>query len=442
MERTAPVEVYKSVKGSDSKEVILVRWIEKCLDGTEHFWSDESLALFAHVRKHDDRWWLAHVVPQFNYLPKEEKERFNRELDRFEPYVEDGKSTQFEIFSMAALYDEDVPGTRWIIKDLLPEGLASLAGRPKHGKSWLALNLSIAVAMGGQALQAYEVASPGSVLYLALEDSKARLKGRMQMLMRQVVPWPDNLLVALHSPRIGEGFVEATKAWLEEHPDASLIVIDMYTKVAQRRKKKSNNSEYDDIYDELGPLQELAYEFHVCILIILHLNKTADVEDATSRIMGSTAYSGATVTNLILKRMKDQPADAILIPNGKDIENDDDVALIFDKGIWVARGNASDYNQSKQRVDILRALYTAHGNETTIRDIADSLGKNLGTTRLLFKSMRADGLIGKHARSDTYCLTNLGLEVMQNRERDDVRVHSLDAFEDGWLKGEDSDVPF
>ena len=45
-----------------------------------------------------------------------------------------------------------LPPPRWAVPDLLPEGLTLLAGAPKLGKSWLSLNLSVAIASGGVAL--------------------------------------------------------------------------------------------------------------------------------------------------------------------------------------------------------------------------------------------------------------------------------------------------
>ena len=49
-----------------------------------------------------------------------------------------------------------------------------LAGGPKVGKSWMALDIGLAVASGEPALGAVEV-SAGPVLYLALEDGSSAL---------------------------------------------------------------------------------------------------------------------------------------------------------------------------------------------------------------------------------------------------------------------------
>ena len=43
----------------------------------------------------------------------------------------------------------EIPPVRWIVPGIVPEGVALLAGKPKLGKSWLALGLCVAVASGG-----------------------------------------------------------------------------------------------------------------------------------------------------------------------------------------------------------------------------------------------------------------------------------------------------
>lgn len=412
-------------------------------ENPESLWEEDTLAFLAHTRATDDRLWLAHVAPIIQYWAKEDRERLSRVLDGLCQAKEvNPNPPTFDTFSAEDLRLEDVPETKWIIKGLLPEGLASLAGRPKQGKSWLALNMGIAVADGGKALGDYEIPSPGSVLFLALEDNKSRIKKRMQQLMRQVMPWPGKLKFALISPRMGAGFVEAVREWLETNPNPTFVIVDMYTKVAERRKKKSNQSDYDDIYEELAPLQALAYEYHICVLLVMHLNKTVDVEDATARIMGSTAFAGATVTNLILRRLTaGDAADAVLTPNGKDIEDDEDIALVFDRGIWTSRGNADVYNQSQQRLEILQALYMASGKECTPKDIALALDKNAATTRKLLQKLREDGMVTRDLMGNTYHLTNAGAEVLSARSDDEDRGRNLDKFENDAEPPKKNDPP-
>ena len=76
----------------------------------------------------------------------------------------------------------DFPEPRWIVPGIVPEGTTILAGKPKMGKSWLALGTSVAVAAGGVALGTKRV-ERGAVLYLALEDNPRRLQSRLKKLL-------------------------------------------------------------------------------------------------------------------------------------------------------------------------------------------------------------------------------------------------------------------
>ena len=82
------------------------------------------------------------------------------------------------------------PAPVWAIPEIMPVGLTILAGAPKVGKSWLALQLTQSVAAGGYALG--ESVSQGAALYLALEDPPRRLKERMQK-----QSWPAGLDAAI-----------------------------------------------------------------------------------------------------------------------------------------------------------------------------------------------------------------------------------------------------
>lgn len=58
----------------------------------------------------------------------------------------------FDTFTAAELQAMDFPPVNWIVPDILPEGLALLCGKPKLGKSWLALDMACAVAVGSTVL--------------------------------------------------------------------------------------------------------------------------------------------------------------------------------------------------------------------------------------------------------------------------------------------------
>ena len=71
---------------------------------------------------------------------------------------------------------------RYIVPGFIAEGCTLLAGRPKLGKSWLMLDVGLAVAAGRYCLGDARC-EQGDVLYLALEDNERRLQRRIDKLL-------------------------------------------------------------------------------------------------------------------------------------------------------------------------------------------------------------------------------------------------------------------
>ena len=65
----------------------------------------------------------------------------------------------------------------FVIDGLLTQGLYILAGTPKVGKSWLALDMCLSIAKGESVLG--QKTLQGTALYLCLEDSYARIQNRL-----------------------------------------------------------------------------------------------------------------------------------------------------------------------------------------------------------------------------------------------------------------------
>ena len=75
---------------------------------------------------------------------------------------------QWNRVAAAQLKEKEIPPVRWIVEDLLPVGLAMIAAPPKYYKSYMALDLSVAVAVGqdGTGLFAFVNYNVGSVATL------------------------------------------------------------------------------------------------------------------------------------------------------------------------------------------------------------------------------------------------------------------------------------
>ena len=109
----------------------------------------------------------------------------------------------------AELLGLELPPIRWSVHGMVPEGVTLLAGKPKLGKSWMALGIAIAISTGGVALGTRPV-EEGDVLYMALEDNHRRLGKRLAKLLTGDAP--ERLHIATEWPRMDEGGAEALRA--------------------------------------------------------------------------------------------------------------------------------------------------------------------------------------------------------------------------------------
>jgi hypothetical protein len=292
------------------------------------------------------------------------------------------------VISAVDLLSEELPEVRWAVPEIIPEGVTLLAGKPKLGKSWAALGLCVAVATGGVALGEIRVQG-GDALYLALEDNPRRVHKRLKKLLAGDAP-PARLHVAFDWPRAGDGGAEALQAWLEQHPDCRLVVIDTLARFKPR--VTGRRTQYDEDRDAVDPLVPVAAEHGVALVLIHHLREM-ESEDPLDMIQGSAGLTGGVDGALVLKRRRGK-ADAYLHVDGRDIERPAELALKFDgqAATWAIVGDAEEYRLSEGRRAILRVLENAD-EPLSPRDIAEMTEANPGATREMLSQMVRAGQV-------------------------------------------------
>jgi hypothetical protein len=280
-------------------------------------------------------------------------------------------------FSAADLMAQQFSPVKWAVRCVLPEGTSLLAGKPKMGKSWMAMGLAVSVASGTPALGSAEV-ERGDVLYLALEDNKRRLKERLGIMLADN-PIPKGLYFETQCPRVDKGGLDYIEAWLKAHPDARLIIVDTLAKV--RPPARTTQGIYEADYQAVEGLKRLSDEYRVTLLVITHLRKSKSEDgDVTDEISGSTGLTGGVDGTLVLKRERGQ-ADAVLHITGRDVE-EAALAMQFnhDTCTWTLAGPAEDFIRSKERTDILRALREM-GGQGRPSEVAAALGNDANTVQ-------------------------------------------------------------
>lgn len=208
------------------------------------------------------------------------------------------------------LMSQPLTPLNFVVDTLISQGLHILAGSPKVGKSWLALWLAVTVAKG-EAVWGMGV-KQGTTLYLCLEDSTLRIQNRLFEITEDA---PANVHFSTNSDTLGKGLEEQLCAFLVEHPDTVLVIID----TLQMIRGAGYDNTYANDYRDLSALKRIADARSIAILLIHHLRKEL-ADDVFSRISGTTAISGAVDSSFTLVEDKRGSGKAKLSCIGRDIE--------------------------------------------------------------------------------------------------------------------------
>jgi hypothetical protein len=298
------------------------------------------------------------------------------------------------VWTADELMGTEFPEMRWAVDGVLAEGVNVLAGAPKFGKSWMALGLGVAIASGGRAFGHIPV-DQGDVLYLALEDTGRRLQARLAKVLIEAAA-PRRLVLATRWDGI-----ESVEAWLLNHPEARLVVVDVLQRV--RPPMLRGESTYTADYRALEPFVDLARRHNVCILVVHHTRK-ATGEDFVDEVSGTFGLSGAADAILVARRSRNTGA-AIVKITGRDVE-ERELALDFDArtGAWtLLDGPALLHAVADTRKAILTVLIG--GGEMAPKDIATATTLDAALVRQTVRRMEEDGQVigvqGKYRHTDT-----------------------------------------
>lgn len=296
----------------------------------------------------------------------------------------------------------------WAVDGLISEGLNILAGAPKSGKSWLALDIATAITTGKQALGHFRC-SKGTVLYLALEDSERRVTERIETLgMKDDLN--DNFVLCTECPRADNGGIEFLGNFVNDNPDTRLIIIDVLQRF--RTMSRAGVNLYEAQYAELEQIQRFAISKGLAVLALTHKRKGTrnGSGDPFDEITGSTAIRGAADVNLVLSKSRNLESGAVLKIEGRDLppENEQDIALRKAGARWIYAGTAEEADISETRHKIIEAMKEGY---STPKEIGQFVEVSTNTIYQRLANMQESGIIQKtgHGR---YVLTGKAISEM------------------------------
>lgn len=287
--------------------------------------------------------------------------------------------------SATEILSKDYPAPRWAVPGLIPEGLSILAGRPKIGKSWLALNAAVARATGGPFLGKFPV-EKAPVIYGAFEDSERRVQLRLRAL--GITSAPSGLDFLFSMPRLDQGGLDALRAWLTRNRGCGLAILDVYNRIRGQRPKNADPYQHDA--EQAALLQAAATELAVPLLVLTH-DRKATSDDWLDQISGTLGTTGTADAVMLLTRERGASNGRLQV-TGRDLD-EKDLCLEFQNGLWQHIGPGETIELTVDRRKILDAL-PSDGEGVSPTQIKLATGISPETIKKALPVLKLAGLVG------------------------------------------------
>ena len=192
-------------------------------------------------------------------------------------------------------------GRNWLVEDLWgEEAVGVLGGEPKCYKSFLSLDIAVAVASGRPCLRRFAVSHPGRVLLFAAEDALWDVRNRLEGIASaagaplgtldiQVITVP---VVRLDMARDRED-LEATIAALKPR----LVILDPFV-----RMHRVDENAVNEVAPMLAYLRTIQRKHRTAVLLVHHARKGAAHMRGGQALRGSSELHAWGDSNLYMRR--------------------------------------------------------------------------------------------------------------------------------------------
>jgi RecA-family ATPase len=194
---------------------------------------------------------------------------------------------------------------RWLIEELwADEGVGIIGGEPKCCKSFLALDVAVAVASGRPCLRRFRTARTGRVLLYAAEDA-------LHVVRERLVGIASAANVALEA--LDLQVITAPSLRLDREQDRGqlwdtvgalrpvLLVLDPFVRLHRIDENVSG-----EVAPLLAYLRDMQRRFSVAVIVVHHAKKGAGKIRAGQALRGSSEFHAWGDSNLFLRRDGDR----------------------------------------------------------------------------------------------------------------------------------------
>lgn len=190
---------------------------------------------------------------------------------------------------------------RWLIQDLWSASAVGIVGgEPKCCKSFLALEMAVAVASGAPCLRRFPVPHPGPVLLYCAEDAlhivRARLEGICHASGLSLRSVPLHVITAA-SLRLDLASDQQRLLQTLDSLRPTLLVLDPFVRLHRIDENSSG-----EVAPVLAYLRELQRRFELSLVLVHHAKKGGSRLRAGQALRGSSEFHAWGDSNLYLRR--------------------------------------------------------------------------------------------------------------------------------------------
>lgn len=194
---------------------------------------------------------------------------------------------------------------RWLVTGLwLEQAVGVLGGEPKCCKSFLALDLAVAVASGTACLRHFPVPTAGRVLLYAAEDGLHIVRRRLEGICAATqVSFEDLDIQVITAPTVRLD-LPADRERLENTVEAfkpRLLVLDPFVRLHRVDENASG-----EVAPLLAYLRELQRRHAISVLVVHHAKKGGGRIRAGQALRGSSEFHAWGDSNLYLRRVENE----------------------------------------------------------------------------------------------------------------------------------------
>ncbi len=190
---------------------------------------------------------------------------------------------------------------RWLVTGLWSEqAVGIVGGEPKCCKSFLALDLAVAVAAGIPCLRRFVVPQAGRVLLYAAEDALHIVRRRLEGICAAVgVPLANLDIQVITSPSVRLDLDADRKSLAKTVASLQprLLILDPFVRLHRIDENASG-----EVAPLLAYLRELQRRHAVAVLVVHHAKKGAGRARAGQALRGSSEFHAWGDSNLYLRR--------------------------------------------------------------------------------------------------------------------------------------------